>query len=311
MDTFKFSLTATGTQEIRAKGNFIRYKDVTNGATATTIRVKTDRGDTLVMDPNDKASLPRSFNSLFLTNDDATETVEGRLIIGEGDYDSAQVTGTVTVDALPGKVADNADDQAAVGAGGILAVLARLQAYDGATFDRLRSGADNADAVAAIALGLLLTAARNFGFNGSTWDRLRADNIGGAGAARVTERGFSYGASFSSAAAIAGNTNEQALAPASNTSGVIVWRSGIATAQTSAANTVLGLIAKASAPASAIDGDVLNSAISHAITAVGQVAVVSNVNRPIFVASGKGLYFRNSSATAEGSGYRSVLYTVL
>jgi hypothetical protein len=97
MDTFKFSVTTTGATEVKAAGNFIRYKDVTNGAGASTIRVKTERGDSLVMDPNDKAKLPRSFERLTVTNEDGTETIEGRLIVGDGDFDSAQVTGEVAI----------------------------------------------------------------------------------------------------------------------------------------------------------------------------------------------------------------------
>jgi len=52
-------------------------------------------------------------------------------------------------------------------------VGAVMVGYNGATFDRLRSTGDNADAVAVATLGELLTLARNTGFNGSTWDRLR------------------------------------------------------------------------------------------------------------------------------------------
>jgi len=61
---------------------------------------------------------------------------------------------------------------------GLLATMARLEGFNGATFDRIRTLADNGDAQANLTLGLLATIARNQGFNGATWDRLRtiADN---------------------------------------------------------------------------------------------------------------------------------------
>lgn len=49
-----------------------------------------------------------------------------------------------------------------------------LHLFNGTTWDRARSGADNADAVAVLALGLLRVASEPFAFNGSTWDRVRA-----------------------------------------------------------------------------------------------------------------------------------------
>jgi hypothetical protein len=58
--------------------------------------------------------------------------------------------------------------------------------FDGTTFDRLRSGANNADAVAALALGVLQTNSFLFGFTGTDFDRLRlasAAQAGGGGAA--------------------------------------------------------------------------------------------------------------------------------
>lgn len=70
-------------------------------------------------------------------------------------------------------VVRSADPGDAAAFGSSLDVRSILAGYNGATFDRLRSGGDNADAVATASLGEMLTIARPSGFNGSTWDRLR------------------------------------------------------------------------------------------------------------------------------------------
>jgi hypothetical protein len=49
-----------------------------------------------------------------------------------------------------------------------------LQTWNGSTWDRLRSGASNADGVATVTTGVLQSGALNFGYNGVSWDRLRS-----------------------------------------------------------------------------------------------------------------------------------------
>jgi hypothetical protein len=135
--------------------------------------------------------------------------------------------------------------------------------------------------------------------------------LGGVNSLVVTDRGFAYGAAFASVTALNGATNEQILAPASNLAGVIVWAADISTTQTTAASTAqIGLLAKSSAPGSGVDGDVLLSVEQRCHTAVGMLNASAHLERAVFVATGKGLYFRNSGAL-ETSGYRNILYTVL
>ena len=50
--------------------------------------------------------------------------------------------------------------------------LSFMMGYNGATYDRIRSIANNADAVAVTTLGILPTGSYQYGFNGTTWDRL-------------------------------------------------------------------------------------------------------------------------------------------
>lgn len=69
-------------------------------------------------------------------------------------------------------IADNADSQAPYGAAGLLAILARLQGFDGADYDRLRAQLI-ADGIADGQYSLLALS-QLMGFNGSAWDRIRS-----------------------------------------------------------------------------------------------------------------------------------------
>lgn len=134
--------------------------------------------------------------------------------------------------------------------------------------------------------------------------------VGGVNALQVTERGIAYGAAFASVTALASVTNEQVLAPGSNVNGVIVWDAELFTAN-GTGHALAALLAKASAPASMIDSDVLLMSGFYNLSGVGVGGMPQRLARPVLVAAGKGLYFRNGSATAESLAYRKVLYTVL
>jgi hypothetical protein len=153
-------------------------------------------------------------------------------------------------------------------------------------------------------------AARLLGIVYGTLSGLAQVARGGVNVLEVAERGFAYGATFSSVTALAATTNEVILAPASNTAGVIVWRNRMSTVPTAGAGGHFSLLAKSSAPASMIDGDVLDCIGHFYATAAGQVSFASGFERPVFVAAGKGLYYRNG-ASAESLAMRSIQYTVL
>lgn len=50
-----------------------------------------------------------------------------------------------------------------------------LMGFNGTTWDRIRSGLSNADAIVSLALGVLPTSAYGMGYNGTTWDRKRGN----------------------------------------------------------------------------------------------------------------------------------------
>lgn len=98
----------------------------------------------------------------------------------------------VTRSALPSGAATSANQTTLIGRFVAAAALsdaqanptttrvgAVLQAFNGSTWDRLRSAGDNADAVATSTLGRLIVNAKNQMFNGSTWDRIRGDTTYG------------------------------------------------------------------------------------------------------------------------------------
>lgn len=93
-------------------------------------------------------------------------------IVMLGVYDRPQQSVAFAPDAAGTLTANDADAQA--GFAGASAVDAHNYGYNGATWDRMRTGGDNADAVAASTLGELLALARNTLFNGTSWDRSRA-----------------------------------------------------------------------------------------------------------------------------------------
>lgn len=67
---------------------------------------------------------------------------------------------------------DTVDSQGPLGRVGA-ETLALLLAWNGASWDRLRAGADSGDAIAVSALGILRTLSGKAAFNGATWDRWR------------------------------------------------------------------------------------------------------------------------------------------
>lgn len=75
----------------------------------------------------------------------------------------------------PKQLTDNANAQAPE-ITGLQGTVARLQIFNGATFDRVASVPDNADAQAAKVTGLIGTVAKLMGWNGATFDRLSSRN---------------------------------------------------------------------------------------------------------------------------------------
>lgn len=130
-----------------------------------------------------------------------------------------------------------------------------------------------------------------------------------AGTIAAVEQGFTYGASFSSAALLGANVSQQVFAPAANVNGAVVWMAeGFSGNATGIPEIVLQ--AAAAAPNSVTAGDVLAGPLF--VVQGGAAAVnAANVrlNRAVRIAAGKGLWF--TVQIAETLGYRAVAYTLL
>jgi len=141
----------------------------------------------------------------------------------------------------------------------------------------------------------------------ATVNNLAQQLIGGVQELVVMERGYTYGANYKSSTALAANTPDAVFTPASNVNGAILWAAAAWTWNgTNVMN--LALLAKASAPATAIDGDLLTSGKANSPQA-GSYTGLLDLARPVFIAAGKGLYFLSS--VAEANAFRSASYTLL
>jgi len=119
--------------------------------------------------------------------------------------------------------------------------------------------------------------------------------------------GVSYGASFSINSPQVAGTAVQVVAPGANTNGLIVWVANFLSI--AAVLQVCNLIAKATAPTTSVDGDVL--CIASATSSVVTSGSVGRVDAPIFVPAGKGLYLYILFAETATTHPKSVLYTLL
>lgn len=102
-------------------------------------------------------------------------------------------------------------------------VASAIVGYNGTSFDRIRSGGDDADAVAVGTLGQLFALVRNTLFNGATWDRQRSliDNAD-AQAAAVT----GLAGTVARLVGFNGATYDRLVSGADNTDGVAVGTLG-------------------------------------------------------------------------------------
>jgi hypothetical protein len=113
-----------------------------------------------------------------------------------------------------------------------------------------------------------------------------------------------YATSYKTAAAGVANTAVNIFTGAANTNGAVVWGATIITS--AAAAVCAALLAKATAPATTIDGDVYLVAAA----AAANVAAPAELQNPVFVPAGLGLY-HISDVNETGKPYKRVLYSLL
>lgn len=176
MRTYTFTAPATGAGvPFSVVGSFVRYYSNSAGAANPALVIKTDRGDSFELAPNEKIKVTRQFKSLLVYNRDLVADISGKLIIGEGDFSANTFSGSVAVTSVPAPlndaVSDAADGQPPLGAASMLPVLARMAALDvGGNWSRLQAYGPS-DSFASY--GALVTLGYGLKFNGSGWDRSR------------------------------------------------------------------------------------------------------------------------------------------
>jgi hypothetical protein len=125
----------------------------------------------------------------------------------------------------------------------------------------------------------------------------------------VQNYGDAYASAYSSTALLAANTNEVIVAPASNINGQRLIRGRWTTGNGTGLQTN-PFLAKASAPASLYDGDVVMLTQDFYANIGAAFQSAGRIEAPVFIVSGKGLYARNSGVV-ETAAVRTALYTLL
>lgn len=121
----------------------------------------------------------------------------------------------------------------------------------------------------------------------------------------VQDVGIVYGASFQSNSVLGAAGTAQVFAAASNPNGAIVWLAQGFTASASG-NHSISLLAKATAPTTSIDGDLI---YCDAPVTAANVSPNHELPRPVFIPAGKGLFWW--SAQIETLTIKKVLYSLL
>lgn len=134
----------------------------------------------------------------------------------------------------------------------------------------------------------------DIGLNVATRDLLRFEN---------------YGASFRGSSALIGNTPETVFTGAANVNGAIVHSAQMISVSGTAL-TLVSLLAKATPPVNAVDGDsVLTCDGVNLFT--GNFVNYGCLKNPVKIPSGKGLFFVVATNEAAAGNQRAVLYTLL
>jgi len=123
--------------------------------------------------------------------------------------------------------------------------------------------------------------------------------------------GHSYGTAYASSTVFVANTPQNVLAAGSNVNGVLVVDGEAISFDSGASATgvMTAFLAKATAPTSAIDGDVILQSSFTQFVAATVSTDAARLGRQIIVASGKRLDWISARATTTGQ--RKALYTVL
>lgn len=123
----------------------------------------------------------------------------------------------------------------------------------------------------------------------------------------VDNKGSSYGANYKSFTAIGAGATDLVFSAASNVNGAIVYLANFYSINATSVNNS-GYLAKATTPASNIDGDLLVQ-LDNASSVGSNIISVGKLSNTIRIPAGKALFY--FSQVSETIGFRSVTYTLL
>jgi hypothetical protein len=167
-------------------------------------------------------------------------------------------------------------------------------------FDRVEIDVTGADT---IKVGIGNGMARYSRFNGTV-----DINSFAAGAAAIVQRPEAATGFYSSVGTLAANTADQIFSAAANINGALLLN--CAASDTQGTYFSLAFLAKATAPVSVTDGEVMSFGVVQNSVASNPTSVVAKLDTPQFIPAGKGLYFICSTAFSAAYG-RSARYKLL
>lgn len=120
-----------------------------------------------------------------------------------------------------------------------------------------------------------------------------------------------YGASYKSTTALAANTADTIFTAAANVNGAIIHSAQFADFNAgTATNGGGGFLAKATAPATVLEGDSILGVDTFAVYSAAVTMGLGSLKNPVKIPAGKGLFFITGVAQSNTNS-RSVLYTLL
>src|SRR4051812_10935970 len=98
MRYYQFTVGVGESQRFYVQGNFVAYYSVSAGAAAPAVEVKSgSRGHSVILKPGETVTFPETQTELAVANYDGANTITGVLFVGEGNFVSNRIDGTVVI----------------------------------------------------------------------------------------------------------------------------------------------------------------------------------------------------------------------
>lgn len=135
------------------------------------------------------------------------------------------------------------------------------------------------------------------------------NNVSISGTVNSNDLGFAYATAFASGTSPGANTPQNIFAAASNVNGATIWDTEFQSINAVVNAITASMLCKATAPATAVDGDVVALGIISALDAAPMSVSGGKQQKPVRIAAGKRLDYISSVADIAGAA-RKALYTL-